>query len=77
LADLDWPLIQGRDFRRAPNDPGKLERRAAECLVYRHAPITAILRIACKDTERENSLLGQVTARQTAVTVMQARQWYF
>jgi|SRR5664279_5593417 len=77
LEDLDWPLIQGRDFRRDPNDPGKLERRAAECLVHHHVPFTAILQIACKDTERENFLHEQVTARQNAVTVIQAHQWYF
>jgi hypothetical protein len=77
LADLDWPLIQGRDFRRDPNDPGKLERRAAECLIHHHVPIEAVIHIACKDLERENFLHEQMKLRQNSIKVLRASQWYF
>lgn len=77
LAALDWPLIHGRDFKRDPNDPGKLERRAAECLVHRHLPIEAVLHVACKDVERENFLHEQVKLRHNSTKVLRASQWYF
>jgi hypothetical protein len=30
LGRIDWPLLRSRDFRRDPEDPGKLERYQAE-----------------------------------------------
>jgi hypothetical protein len=30
---IDWDILQRRDFRRDPNDPGKVERYEAELLV--------------------------------------------
>lgn len=49
LADLDridWKILQARDFKRDPNDPGKFERYQAEVLVHRHLPLDALSGIA-------------------------------
>lgn len=35
LGRVDWPLLQARDFRNDPEDPGKKERYRAEALVHR------------------------------------------
>jgi ssDNA thymidine ADP-ribosyltransferase DarT-like protein len=47
LDCIDWPRLQARDFRRDPDDPGKVERYQAEALIYWHVPMTAILGIIC------------------------------
>ncbi|MGH9716096.1 MAG: type II toxin-antitoxin system toxin DNA ADP-ribosyl transferase DarT [Candidatus Acidiferrales bacterium] len=53
LDQIDWPRLQARDFRRDPDDPGKVERYQAEALIYHHLPLAALLGIVCyRDTER-------------------------
>lgn len=47
LQRVDWPLLQARDFRNDPEDPGKKERYQAEALIHRHLPVTALLGIVC------------------------------
>jgi len=50
LADLcrvPWDLLQTRDFKRDPEDPGRLERYQAEALVYKHLPLQALLGFVC------------------------------
>jgi hypothetical protein len=42
LADLhriDWTLLQSRDFKHDPDDPGKKERYQAERLIRQHVPL--------------------------------------
>ncbi len=39
LNRVDWPLLQSRDFRHDPEDPGKKERYQAEALIHLHLPI--------------------------------------
>lgn len=34
LTNIDWPLLQRRDFRFDPDDPAKFERYQAEALIY-------------------------------------------
>lgn len=56
LADLvriDWNILQARDFRRDPNDPGKMERYQAEALVYQRVPVTSLLGIVCHGTAQQ------------------------
>ncbi|HDL17184.1 MAG TPA: DUF4433 domain-containing protein, partial [Rhizobiales bacterium] len=45
LDQIDWPLLQSRNFARNPDDPGQFERYQAEALVYKHVPTTALLGI--------------------------------
>lgn len=53
LDRIDWERLRARDFRRDPDDPGKVERYQAEALVHRHVPMEAILGIIChRDEER-------------------------
>ncbi|NJK93084.1 MAG: DUF4433 domain-containing protein, partial [Blastochloris sp.] len=47
LPRVDWPLLQRRDFKHDPEDPGKKERYQAEALVHRHLPVSALLGIGC------------------------------
>ena len=43
LDQVDWPLLQQRDFRRDEDDPEKVERYQAEALVHRDLPVAALL----------------------------------
>jgi hypothetical protein len=53
LDEIDWPKLQARDFRRDPEDPGKLERYQAEALIYQHLPLAALRAIVCyREVER-------------------------
>ena len=47
LDQIDWTLLRQRDFRRDPEDPGKLERYQAEALVHQQMQMNALLGIAC------------------------------
>ena len=35
LDKIDWPLLQSRDFKHDPDDPGKKERYQAEALIWK------------------------------------------
>jgi hypothetical protein len=53
LGHIDWAGLQKRDFRRNPDDPGKVERYQAEALIHRSVPMGAVLGIICyRDQER-------------------------
>jgi len=51
LSNLDWNILQNRDFQRDANDPEKLERYQAEALVYQHPPVQSLLGIVCYTEE--------------------------
>jgi hypothetical protein len=36
LAKVDWDLLNKKNFRHDPDDPGKKERYQAEALVWKH-----------------------------------------
>lgn len=56
LDRIDWPILQARDFRRDPDDPGKVERYQAEALIHRTVPITAIRGIICYREEEQTKI---------------------
>jgi hypothetical protein len=47
LDQIDWPILQARDFKRDPDDPAKFERYQAEALVYQHMPVSTLLGVVC------------------------------
>ncbi len=80
LADLDkvdWKLLQNRDFKKDPEDPGKLGRYQAEMLVHRAVPVDAILGIACYDEVTKAKLEGQVRGERLEIPVKAMPKWYF
>ncbi len=77
LDKLDWPLIHGRDFKKDPNRPDKLELRAAELLAHRHVPVTSLLGIACYDDATCRTIRDEVKARGLPLHVAARPEWYF
>lgn len=80
LADLnriDWKILQARDFRRDPNDPGKFERYQAEALVHRQMPVTTLLGIVCHGPTQEARLLRLEQDAGAELTLAVRPSWFF
>ncbi len=79
LADLkriDWKILQARDFKRDPNDPGKLERYQAEALVHRDMPVSALVGIVCHGPAQEARLRELVQNANLQIQVAARPGWY-
>jgi hypothetical protein len=77
LDQIDWPLLQARNFQRDPNDPVKIERYQAEALIHRHLPINALLGIICYTKALELQLKQQTDALGLALDIHAIPKWYF
>ncbi len=77
LDRIDWPLLQRRDFKRDPEDPGKLERYQAEALVYRQVPLAALLGIVCYTDVIRAEIESKMQALGVALPVHTRPNWYF
>ena len=77
LNQLDWELISSRDFKRDPNDPGKIERRAAECLVHQQLPVTGLLGLACRTNDCLSFLQDAMKRVNIQLTTVVKPDWYF
>lgn len=77
LSEVDWPLLQRRDFRRDDDDPEKVERYQAEALVHRHLPVQGLLGIVCHDEAVRSTIVQLVTARGLNLDVRALPHWYF
>lgn len=77
LDRLDWRILQERDFKRDPNDPGKFERYQAEALIRDHLPVAALTGILCYGPQQEADLQALVNARNCPTRVVKRRDCYF
>jgi len=58
LDQIDWRLLQSRDFKRDPDDPEKMERYQAEALIHNHIPVEAFIGAVCY-TDRVRDEINQ------------------
>ena len=77
LADIDWQLIQRRDFKRDPDDLEKVERYQAEALVHRLLPIAALLGVVCYNNDTGKTIQRAVENRGLQLDVRAIPGWYF
>ncbi|MCP5140805.1 MAG: DUF4433 domain-containing protein [Gammaproteobacteria bacterium] len=77
LDQVDWPLLQSRNFSRDPNDPEKLERYQAEALVHRHCPISALLGAVCYTDQIKHDIDAQLAGHGLNLDVHAMPGWYF
>ncbi len=47
---IDWPLMRARIWRNTDDDPARVERRMAECLVHLKVPWNALTEVAAKNS---------------------------
>jgi hypothetical protein len=77
LREIDWPLLQARNFKRNPDDPEQIERYQAEALIHRHVPVTGLLGIVCYTAAVKAGLDAQIQAQGLQLDVQVMPQWYF
>lgn len=77
LNRLDWEILQNRDFKRDPDDPGKMERYQAETLVHNHIPVEAFIGLTCytdQVCEQADKLINMIGLQ---LQVVKRTGWYF
>lgn len=77
LHEIDWSILQQRDFKRDPDDPRKMERYQAEALIHHHLPITGLLGIMCYTDATKKRLEDDVAVRGLTLSVHARPGWYF
>lgn len=77
LDQIDWPLLQRRDFKRDPEDPGKLERYQAEALVHEHVPLAGLLGIVCYTDAVRADVERKMRALDVSLPMHTRPNWYF
>ncbi|MCX2544118.1 DUF4433 domain-containing protein [Pseudomonas sp. COW5] len=77
LDQIDWSILQRRDFKRDPDDPRKMERYQAEALIHNHLPITGLLGIMCHTDAMKERIEQDVAARGLTLPVHARPKWYF
>jgi hypothetical protein len=77
LDQIDWDMLQRRDFRSDPEDPSKKERYQAEALVHRHLPVDALAGLVCYDNDVLESLKAALAKRKLTIKVVKKPDWYF
>lgn len=77
LNEIDWGLLQRRDFKRDADDPRKMERYQAEALIHRHLPVQGILGIVCYTEALKQSIEQEIQARNLTLAVYARTEWYF
>ena len=74
---IDWELMQARYWNSTPEEPDRMERRMAECLVHSNVPWEAVTEIVtqtravAEDAERVLTAVGRTT------TILVRPDWYF
>lgn len=77
LGEVDWPLLQARNFKRNPDDPAQMDRYQAEALVYRSMPIEALLGVICYTETMKTQVQQQIHAHGLNLAVHAMPGWYF
>ncbi|MCO6524571.1 MAG: DUF4433 domain-containing protein [Candidatus Schmidhempelia sp.] len=77
LKNIDWEILQRRDFSRDENDTAKFERYQAEALIHQHCPVNALLGIVCYNEQNEEDLNALLQQRKLKIPVYKRSGWYF
>lgn len=77
LGEIDWGLLQRRDFKRDADDPRKMERYQAEALIHQHLPVEGVLGIVCYTEDLKQRIEQEIQARNLNLPVYARTGWYF
>lgn len=77
LDKIDWALLQSRNFKYDPDDPGKQERYQAEALAWQTVPISALQGIACYSPAVEAQIKEHIDDRGLGLRTGIQPNWYF
>jgi ssDNA thymidine ADP-ribosyltransferase, DarT len=77
LNEINWDILQRRDFKRDADNLEKVERYEAETLVHKHLPIAGLSGIACYNASSAANIQRHVTARKLVTEIVIKPNWYF
>lgn len=77
LDEIDWKILQARDFKRDLNDPGKFGRYQAEALIYQHLPLDALSGIICCVDSVNDNLQQCISECGLKLATFVRPTWYF
>lgn len=77
LHNIDWQIIQNRNFNRDADDPVKFERYQAEALIHRHLPVEGLLGMVCYNDDVKADLEHEVQKRKLSLSVHVRTGLYF
>ena len=77
LDKVDWELLNRRDFRHDPDDPGKKERYQAEALIWKHLPVGGLLGLCSHSEAVDQEIKQELAKRKIEVQTVIKRDWYF
>jgi hypothetical protein len=77
LDQIDWGVLQRRDFKRDPDDPQKMERYQAEALIYKHLPVDGVIGIICYTEALKIRIEQEIRRRNLTLPVYARTGWYF
>lgn len=77
LNQVDWPLLQSRNFKTDDDDPGKQSRYQAEALVHQCLPLEALTGLACVNGAVQAELTSLIEQRGQSISVKVTPNWYF
>ncbi len=77
LGQIDWNILQNRDFKKTEADTDKSRRYQAEALVHGHVPIALIRGIVCNTVAGKARVDGWAQSRGLQLNVVVRSGWYF
>lgn len=81
LADLqslvDWPLLNSKNFKRDPEDPGKQLRYQAESMVHGDILLDSLRGIVCHSEATLARIRAMVAPRYPNLSLKALPHWYF
>lgn len=77
LDNVDWDLLNRRDFKHDPDDPGKKERYQAEALVWKHLPVEALIGICSYTSGVDEGIQTELAKCKLKMQTTVQRNWYF
>ena len=77
LDQIDWDMLQRRDFRNDAEDPSKKERYQAEALIHKHLPVGALAGLVCYNDDVLKSMNAALAKRNQTMKVAKKPGWYF
>lgn len=77
LTNIDWSLLQSRNFQRDPNDLSKMDRYQAEALIYNYLPANALMHVICYTETVKSQIVQLVQASGLQIGVHAMKEWYF
>jgi len=77
LSEIDWDILQRRDFERDMNDLGKFDRYQAEALVRGSLGLDGLRGVICYNGDVESRIAAWVEEANSSLKIIVRPAWYF